>query len=317
MKSAVKWKILWTLLPALAMAAAVPAFAGSDPDAQKELDQARKEMQAAREEMERAVKQMVEASRKLHLDSPGSHAYEFMASPRRAMLGVIIDNAHKRNGEYPGVVIEGVTPGGGAEKAGLKSGDILLSANGETLAAKSGEKPGPEHRLMAVMGKLAPGDPVKLDYERAGQRASVTVTAQRPADMDWSAMSAVMPGDDDEDDDVLIPRPPSPPHPPMASSWTGYAGLHLTRLDSDLADYFKTKQGVLVLKAPEDASLGLKSGDVIQKIDGDSVSDPREVLDAVHDHEPGDKLKLQLMRQGKPLSLDITLPEREPHGGKP
>jgi CubicO group peptidase (beta-lactamase class C family) len=61
--------------------------------------------------------------------------------------------------------VEGVIPGGAAEKAGLRSGDLLLSANGKPL----GEKPA------AVLALLQNGDTIEFEIERDGQRQTVKV----------------------------------------------------------------------------------------------------------------------------------------------
>jgi S1-C subfamily serine protease len=98
--------------------------------------------------------------------------------------------------------------------------------------------------------------------------------------------------------------------PPQALRWSaGGPSFQLAKLDDDLAYYFKTREGVLVVKAPKDGKLGLKGGDVIQKIGDRRTGDPREVLDAISERAPGEKLKLEVMRQGKLTQLDGVMPE--------
>src|SRR5690606_6717002 len=115
---------------ALACAIAAPAMAADKDDAaqRKELDQARKELQAA-------AARVAELSRELQLDGD---ALRFVidgagvsAKPR---LGVLLGVD-----EQSGVRIAGVTPGGGADKAGLKSGDRLLRIGGKAIAGSNGE----------------------------------------------------------------------------------------------------------------------------------------------------------------------------------
>ncbi len=61
-----------------------------------------------------------------------------------------------------------VASGSPAEKAGLKSGDIIVSLGGVTIDAK--------HPLMSVISQRAPGETVPLVYIRDGKKTTVNVT---------------------------------------------------------------------------------------------------------------------------------------------
>jgi C-terminal processing protease CtpA/Prc len=286
--------ILAGALCALVFATAAPA-AGKDKipaDRNKEVEQARKELAQAREELERAAKEMARATAQLEPNSPRAKAFEFATNPRRAMLGVGVATGPERNGEMHGVLIVAVTPGSGAEKAGLKTGDLLLSANGKSLTSKKGERPKPEHKLVELMSTLSRGDKVEIDYEREGKSGHAAVIAQRPEPMKLGSMMDV----DDDDFDLWLPPMPM---------WDGASGgLQLAKLDDDLASYFQTRDGVLVIKSAKDKddTLALKSGDVIVKIDGDAIDSPVEAMDRLRD--AGDKeVKLDVVRHGKHESL--------------
>jgi CubicO group peptidase (beta-lactamase class C family) len=81
--------------------------------------------------------------------------------PPRFTLGAQLDVA-----EAGRVRVERVVPGGPAERAGLRRGDVLLKAAGKPL----GEKP------VAVLGELLQsGEAIALEVERGGKRLAVTV----------------------------------------------------------------------------------------------------------------------------------------------
>jgi S1-C subfamily serine protease len=64
------------------------------------------------------------------------------------------------------VRIDGLVPGGAAEKGGLKVGDLLLKAGGKSL----GTEP------MAVLGSLLQtGEGIEFEIERDGKKQTVTV----------------------------------------------------------------------------------------------------------------------------------------------
>jgi regulator of sigma E protease len=64
------------------------------------------------------------------------------------------------------IEVASVTPGMPADKAGLKAGDLLVSANGVHLRSR--------FRLHEVM-KASNGKPVVIEYERNGERRQVTI----------------------------------------------------------------------------------------------------------------------------------------------
>lgn len=54
---------------------------------------------------------------------------------------------------------------------------------------------------------------------------------------------------------------------------------------------------------------GLKVGDVIRAIDGRQIDDSTELVVAIRSFAPGDVVKLEIERDGRPLKLDLTLGE--------
>jgi serine protease DegS len=55
---------------------------------------------------------------------------------------------------------------------------------------------------------------------------------------------------------------------------------------------------------------GVQPGDVLVAVDGKKATDARDVLLAITSHKPGDRIKLDLLRGGKLLSLEAVAAER-------
>jgi putative serine protease PepD len=55
------------------------------------------------------------------------------------------------------------------------------------------------------------------------------------------------------------------------------------------------------------ADAGLKAGDVVTKIDGDAVGDVASLTAAIRAHDPGDKVKLTVVRDGKESTVEVEL----------
>jgi S1-C subfamily serine protease len=57
---------------------------------------------------------------------------------------------------------------------------------------------------------------------------------------------------------------------------------------------------------------GLKADDVIVKLDGKDVSGLEDFVKAIKAHKAGDKITLQVLRDGKEMEIKVTLGEAPP-----
>ena len=90
----------------------------------------------------------------------GSIGVQFNAVPNPAVARVY--------GVNSGVTIASITANGPAEKAGLKTGDTIVSVNGKPI--KNGDE------LVADISALKPGTTAKLGYVRNGKESTAEVT---------------------------------------------------------------------------------------------------------------------------------------------
>ena len=79
-------------------------------------------------------------------------------------------------------------------------------------------------------------------------------------------------------------------------------------LNADLGNYFGTDKGVLVLST-DDTLKALKPGDVVQQVAGQSVERPEDALRLLRDQPTGSEVKIQVLRQHKPVTLSMKAPE--------
>lgn len=75
--------------------------------------------------------------------------------------------------EYNGLYVQDVVVQGGAEKAGIKKGDIITQIDGRVITASS--------VLQEHVGRMRPGDKIELTYLRDGKTHKTTVTLQDAA----------------------------------------------------------------------------------------------------------------------------------------
>ncbi len=92
----------------------------------------------------------------------------------------------------------------------------------------------------------------------------------------------------------------------------GYLGVAIQPVSQDIAESIglKTAAGAIVDQVTPGtpaAEAGLKSGDVITKVDGQPVKDAADLTIRIGSFKPGDKVQLTYLRDGADKTVDVTL----------
>jgi S1-C subfamily serine protease len=316
-------KTMKFLIPvAAALLFASPSIAQNDREStarDAELAEAEfaERMRAAEERLEEAARRVAELStERLGQISRGTaegiqrYAFEFSNRPR---IGVTI-------GEYgdgkpvEGVSVIGVTPGSAAADSGFRAGDIITSVNGESMSADSSEVA--NLRLLDFMKGVEEGDKLDIEYLRDGNVGRVEV---EPRVVDANVFAWMPEG-------RVPPAMEIPIAPEMVErfrysfgGWRGTWGdMELVELTEGLGRYFGTDSGLLVISAPKSNQFKLQDGDVIQKIDGREPSSVNHCMRILGSYQPGEKLVLDIMRDKRPETIEIDVPDdRSSHRLRP
>jgi S1-C subfamily serine protease len=280
------------------VAAAVLALGASQARAADQADLEQR-LEDAQRRLEEAAREVAELS-----SEAGSPAlmreFEFRLPPpaRRAMLGVNLGGSEQDGG----VRVNGVSPGGPAEQAGVKPGDVIVAIQAKPVTTG--------RELVQVMEAIEPGDKVALELKRDGKPVKLAVEA-RPLDRVLFVGNAGMP--------ALPMIHGLPEMAPMAGiamaggeHWLldEWGDAELASLTPGLGRYFGAEKGVLVVRAPEDASLGLQDGDVIVTIGGREPQDGRHAMRILRSYQPGEAVELKILRDRRAQSLRATVPRR-------
>jgi hypothetical protein len=315
--------------------------------------------EAARAEIERLVTRIQELSRQLgddtrirverrHFDGmgpppppdgeremiierhgPGDAAMASMwpgAGPmgRHPGIGVVLSP----NQAARGARIAAVTPDSPAMKAGLRSGDVLLSVDGRKISGGGAEGVESARHLLAGLKK---DQALRIGYARQGKTGELTVKAADIGPMmmfnrDQTGDMPGMPPGGDAHFRVFAPEinaeiargfPMQPcargsrdcAMPAMFEAFR-WQGLNLASVDAQLGHYFGADHGVLVLSTGDDLK-GLQSGDVIEHVAGAEVKTPRDVMRSLREKSAGSRLNLDVLRDRKLLAVTITVPEEK------
>lgn len=234
----------------------------------------------------------------------------FTYSGQRGRIGVVVNTAANAEKDKIGARIEAVTPGSPAAKAGLQAEDIITKFGTTSLGgvkAEEDDESGPGMKLLELARELDPGDSVKIEYRRGSETKRTTIVAEDLGPT-FSRTPRGMP---------RVPMAPGMeffgPEGESFSMFFGapWSGLNLVTLDADLGSYFGTTEGVLVVRAPSDSGLPLKSGDVILAIDGRKPTSPEHAIRILRSYEGGEAVKLDVMRQKRRVTATWTVPASE------
>jgi len=99
----------------------------------------------------------------------------------------------------------------------------------------------------------------------------------------------------------------------------GYLGINIQNLDWDRAKAFglESTDGALVTSVAADApaeKAGLEHGDIVLSVDGHKVRETRDLIDYVSSQKPGQKVDVELLRDGKRVRKTVELAERQEVG---
>ena len=229
-------------------------------------------------------------------------------SDNRGRIGVIVDTHANATNDKVGARIEGITPGGPAEKAGLKAGDVITRFNGTALGgvkAEEDEDSGPGMKLIDLARELDPGDTAQVEYRRGTDSKKATIVAEDLGDRMWAGTPG--PGMMD-----MMPRMRLGPGNDFEFAFgRPWGGIELVKLNPDLGDYFGTREGLLVVSAPRDSTLTLKGGDVITTIGGRKPSSPEQAMKILRSYDPGDTVSINVLRKQKRVSVTWVVPQNE------
>lgn len=314
--------LLWILAPVCALAQ--EAISAAE---RAELEQ---RLEEARQKLDEAAGELGELHTRLYaLETTGHRG-------RKPMLGVLLGEGDPAGG----ISLIGVTPGSGAEVAGLEAGDVLTAVNGVDLLGTDH----PLARLKEAMQNVQPGDAVPVGYRRQGASLTADVVTQAKGvyimgmtgvpniEIDVHAIEEAAAGLAEAVDGLdftasaewveslqalenlesLESLQALSAIGPEVSALVSRAiridgALRLEDVTEDLAGYFGVEQGVLVLSAPAADGSGaeaLKGGDILLAVNGESVQSTGEAYRLLQGSNG--KVSVEVLRHGVQQTFEVA-----------
>ncbi|WP_188065151.1 Do family serine endopeptidase [Sphingobium sp. KCTC 72723] len=203
----------------------------------------------------------------------------------------------KNRGEF----VQGVEPGKGAEKAGIKAGDVIVSVAGQEVS--------PDQNLSSIVASQPIGSRVPIVLLRNGQRQSVTaIVGERPSEDELNSFAQ------QQDEDFSQQENQNPGQ--AAQQSLGISAIPLTPTIIRQLGVAADTRGVVItaVDASTDAGTkGLRRGDVIITANNRPVTSQAE-LDAQVKAVSGQNrnaILLQVLRRGQqPIFLPVRLRDK-------
>ncbi len=203
----------------------------------------------------------------------------------------------KNSGEF----IQGVEPGKGAEKAGIKAGDVIVSV--------AGQEVNPDQNLSSIVANQQIGAKVPIVLLRNGQRMTVTaIVGERPSEEELNNFAQT-----DGDDDFSQQQQ----NPGKATEQSlGISAIPLTPSITRQLGVAPETRGIVItgVDGSTDAGTkGLRRGDVILSANNRPVTSQAE-LDAqvkAVSAQGRNAILLQILRRGQsPIFLPVRLRDK-------
>ncbi len=206
-----------------------------------------------------------------------------------------------------GVFVDRVDEGSPAQKAGLKSADVIVEFDAERVR-------GARH-FSRLVEETPGGRAAKTVVMRNGARHTLDVTPEerRLADVVRPEIERgvrerlrALPRDFAFDFDL------EGPDMGVMVAPRGRLGVQVTPLTDQLGAFFGARDGLLVSSVEPDspaAKAGLKAGDVITSVDGRAVGDTDALIRMTMEAKPGAVLEVGIVRDRKASSVKATMPE--------
>jgi serine protease Do len=226
------------------------------------------------------------------------------------------------------VEIGDIDPQSPGELAKLEEGDVILKLDGKDITSPDA--------LASEIRRHKPGQVVVLTVMRAGRSMDVKVKlgeypeneARKELELRFPRIFPPMPPR--QGTAPAAPQPPAgrkylPESAPRTPAWPAYEsrkyiGVFCNELNPELAEHFGAKQGsgLIVSKltagGPAEKA-GLMVGDVIVRVDGKQVESRNDLIDLVQAKKKGDKVKLEILRDKKAMTIEVPVEEEEMGGG--
>jgi serine protease Do len=188
--------------------------------------------------------------------------------------------AMKLKGQPTGALVGEVAPKTPSEKAGMKTGDVIIAVNGKKISDAR------ELRLM--IGSMAPGSKAKIQVNREGQTKTFDVE-----------LAEMPPGTTGEGPEM------SPEESAQPEKTTVFGEVAVADITDDVRSALnlpKDVQGAVIAEIDAESpagKAGLREGDVVQEVNKQPVKNAKDLVAISKKLKANEKILLRVYSQGR------------------
>jgi PDZ domain len=213
-----------------------------------------------------------------------------------------------------GAYVTSLDEGTPAEKAGLRSGDVIVALGGKPVGNGSD--------LVDAIGAHKPGDQVEVTYYRGRDKntTKVTLTGRHSSNYDivWSDEDATRAAEDatrEAEDAIRAAEDAMRSDEDARNAWSRSMSVAddgaFLGVDGDDVE----GGGVSITEVTDSSAaqqMGLHLGDVIKTINDKSIDNFEELAERIDDMKAGDEVRVKVIRNGQAQTFSGTLGQRRP-----
>jgi serine protease Do len=199
-----------------------------------------------------------------------------------------------------GVVIEDVQADSPAQKAGFRAGDVVVEFDGERVRSM--------RQFIRLVQESPSGRQIATVVMRDGQRVTLNVQPREGGAFGFKYFNGL-----DNFKVQTLPKLAARPQLKMFPERfegligvPGRLGITIDDLSSQLAEYFGTKDGVLVTSVNDNSNAskaGVKAGDVITSLNGETITSAGDLRTRSQRLDSGEEFTIGVIRDKRPMTL--------------
>jgi len=199
-----------------------------------------------------------------------------------------------------GVEVTRIAPDSPAEKAGIKTGDVIMQYNGQRVDGMD--------QFSHMVRETPAGRDVRIAIIRNGAPQTITARIVPRAAMNGQIIPAPVTLPSGEPFEFRFPDMPQ-----SHMTWLSTRlGIEAEALDGQLAEFFGVKEGVLVRTVNVGSAAdraGIKAGDVIVRVDDANVATPADIAARLRGLR-GRSVSVVVVRDRKEISVMLAAASR-------
>ena len=264
-------------------------------DDERQRDERQRDEQARQEQARQERDRQQQDRQQQDRQQQDERAQQGQAGQRQEEQGVMLGVAVEES-PTTGVLIADVLPGSAADQAGLRSGDYILSIDGQRI--------GSPQQFDELLSQMQPDDRSELTIWRNEQRQQITVEFAARQQAEFRGQSQRGQQQFEQGQPLQQFQQGGRRQSEQSQAWLG---VLLSEQQEEQQRGVRVSQ---VYPSGPAARAGLRSGDIVLQVGDQAVTSAQELANLIERRRPGEQLELVILRDQNQETLEVALADR-------